>query len=118
VARLRDRLGTATVTARALCAIGAVNDIRGAVVEDIAGLVSWVTGDRAGRLSRSYRSSNVAWERHKDDSRIVPLVEVINRPATNGSTSTGSLGLVGRITPLIAERVVHLGHPVRDRLWR
>lgn len=102
MARLRDRLATATVAARALCAIGAVNDIWGAVVEDIAGLVSWVIGDRGGRLSRAYRSSDVAWERHKDDPGIVPLVEVIDRPAADGSTSTGFLGLVGRVAPLIA----------------
>lgn len=112
MARLRDRLGPATVAARALCAIGAVNDIWGAVVENIARLVSWVVGDRGRCLSRGYRSSNVAWERNKDDSGVIPLVEVIDRPAADGGTSTGSLGLICRIAPLVAERVVHLSHPV------
>lgn len=87
-------------------------------MKDIAGLVSWVVGDRGGRLSRGYRSSNIAWEWHKDDPGIIPLVEVINRPTADGSTSTGSLGLVGWVTPLVAERVVDLGNPVGDRLGR
>ena len=51
------------------------------------------------------------------DLGIVSLVQVVDGPSLDRGTSTGSLGPVGWITPLIAESVINLYNAVGDGPW-
>lgn len=119
-ARLNDRLEL-TSAIGALVAIRAVGNIGWAFVPDITWLRVWAgvgnghaSLDGLGRC----RSRSSTWEGPIYDLSIVSLVQVVDGPSLDRGSSTGSLGPVDWVTPLIAEGVINLYNAVGDGPWR
>ena len=118
-ARLNDRLEL-TSAIGALVAIRTVGNIGWAFVPDITWLRVWAgVGNGHASLDglSGCRSRSSTWEGFIYDLGIVSLVQVVDGPSLDRGTSTGSLGPVGWITPLIAESVINLCNAVGDGPW-
>lgn len=118
-ARLNDRLEL-TSAIGAFIARRAVDNIGWAFVPDVTWLRVWA-GIGNGHASldglSGCRSRSSTWEGFIYDLGIVSLVQVVDGPSLDRGTSTGSLGPVGWITPLIAESVINLYNAVGDGPW-
>lgn len=118
-ARLNDRLEL-TSAVGALVAIRAVDNIGWAFVPDVTWLRVWAgVGNGHASLDGLSRcgSGSSTWEGLIYDLSIVSLVQVVDGPSLNRGSSTGSLGSVGRVTPLIAESIINLCNAVGDGPW-
>lgn len=118
-ARLNDRLEL-TSAIGALVAIRAVDNIGWAFVPDVTWLRVWAgVGNGHASLDGLSRcgSGSSTWEGLIYDLSIVSLVQVVDGPSLNRGSSTGSLGSVGRVTPLIAESIINLYNAVGDGPW-
>jgi hypothetical protein len=104
----------------ALVAIRAVDNIGWAFVPDVTWLRVWAgVGNGHASLDGLSRcgSGSSTWEGLIYDLSIVSLVQVVDGPSLNRGSSTGSLGSVGRVTPLIAESIINLCNAVGDGPW-
>lgn len=118
-ARLNDRLEL-TSAIGALVAIRAVDNIGWAFVPDVTWPRVWArVGNGHASLDGLSRcgSGSSTWEGLIYDLSIVSLVQVVDGPSLNRGSSTGSLGSVGRVTPLIAESIINLCNAVGDGPW-